>query len=960
MTKQALKDSYHKLVRRAGRLQISLLSVLALAITVTGYVCLANGPFDGSYFRTRSFQPAEPNPSVASDRPGYHVDQFKPVEKAPRGREGEFARTPFKSRRRLPEVSQSEPEVAHVPLVATEPVALPDAVAVARDLENTESSIASAAGKPPETELSGSDRIGQSAAVPERAEVGAFSGEWFSTEEIVLSTLPPDVEPVRSLPAVDAGTAEADVFSGEWFSTEEIVLPTLPPHVESVRSLPAVDAGTAEADVFSGELFSTGPLTRPTANAGLQANARPEPAASLPPVAVERPVVDAFSGELFSPGLTVLPTETTSPQAVRKANDRIPQPIIKREIPSTTSAEERAFSLVGQAESELPFLTRADATEVPESAPVVAPPLSAAPASIRRRDAMAADVFQQPAQIVSPPVQSEPLIGPEDPATDMLAAGSDDGEVSESPTLRDPPLGLPPVVDRVEQPFAGPFVPPVTPTPIAESSELSPSVPIENPTARQPLGGLDVSPRPSTTAVPAVPAEQVFRAPVPVVDQLPGRLVPRDTRSDVFEPLPVQTATPRPEVPFQSVLGTTPAPEVQQDPVGEVQQDPVGEVQQDPVAEVQRDQLPEIYSGQPEPPVVSTLPLLSVSGSVISQETQLPVTEAPLAVADPLLPTAVEQTSVEAGTGVVESMVQPIEGVGFSCPDTWYLRVEMPHFNREGNKGVSYSTGFRLDDFSFEPGGRLVLGRQRDCLEGWELIFTGMFEWEVEDERDHRAPYNDNNGSPDFYTTLVPIDVDASSFLGAPYQYSRFRSRFDSLELVTKRWGWDVISCTSGLRYFDVTEEFELYSIATDESIGHLRMNTQNKALGYQLGVDVYYPVGRWTMEANLKGSVNANLARGQFRLENGGPWPDFGSLYGNDFSTVSFSGSVELGYHLNYQLSERMKLRAGYEALFLYGMAAAVEQLRDGTLRVNTGTHADTERWIVYHGGTFGLEIAW
>ena len=59
MTKQVLKDSYHKLVRRAGRLQISLLSVLALAITVTGYVCLANGPFDGSYFRTRSFRPDE-------------------------------------------------------------------------------------------------------------------------------------------------------------------------------------------------------------------------------------------------------------------------------------------------------------------------------------------------------------------------------------------------------------------------------------------------------------------------------------------------------------------------------------------------------------------------------------------------------------------------------------------------------------------------------------------------------------------------------------------------------------------------------------------------------------------------------------------------------------------------------------------------------------------------------------
>ena len=97
MTKQVLKDSYHKLVRRAGRLQISLLSVLALAITVTGYVCLANGPFDGSYFRTRSFRPHTAQPPVANEQGGYCVDQFQRVQPSLREPARAVAETPQQS-----------------------------------------------------------------------------------------------------------------------------------------------------------------------------------------------------------------------------------------------------------------------------------------------------------------------------------------------------------------------------------------------------------------------------------------------------------------------------------------------------------------------------------------------------------------------------------------------------------------------------------------------------------------------------------------------------------------------------------------------------------------------------------------------------------------------------------------------------------------------------------------------
>ena len=871
MTKQVLKDSYHKLVRRAGRLQISLLSVLALAITVTGYVCLANGPFDGSYFRTRSFRPNTAPPPVANEQGGYRVDQFQRVQPSSSEPARAVAETPQPSGEYLP-------EVPYAPLVATEPVMSPRTPPGEPDLRNAESAVPSSAG--------------------------SFSADLFSTEALVL---PP---------------------------------PSTPP--ETMSGLPAGAPDVVENDTFSGALFSTGPLERPAVS---DHSAQPIglPPVAEAPVSEERPVVDAFSGELFSAGLAAVPAESSSRHGVRKADDPMPQPILKREVASTTPVAERQAVRAGQTEAEMSALIRAEATRLPEAAPVVAPSLSRTPAIIRRHDPLAAEIVQQPAPVIAPPRQSEPSVGSEEPFAEMLAAREAESDENERVVPVQPGLGLPPVVDRVEQPFAGPFVPPsVTQSPIPEPTALPPVSSLDDPVDPQQSGGLEQTTQSGPSVIPEVLAEKVFAAPAPVVDQLPERLTPMDTPADPLRTSQEFTPTSGPEVPFQSVLETTSVPQVHQDLT----------------SSTPPSQTLELAPTQLAPPVVVTQPLLPVSDSIIPQDTQIPVTETPVVVADPLIPTAAEQAGMEAGTAMMDPVNQPVEGLGFSCPDSWYVRVEMPHYVREGNKGISYSTGFRLDDFSFEPGGRLVLGRQRDCLEGWELTFTGMFEWEVEDERDHRS--DGDTGNPDFYTTLVPVDVDASSFLGAPYQYSRFRSRFDSLELVTKRWGWDVISCTSGIRYIDVDEEFELYSIDTDESIGHLQMNTQNKALGYQLGVDVYYPVGRWTMEANLKGSVNANLARGQFRLENGGPWPDFGTLYGNDFTTVRFSGLVELGYHMNYQLSERIKLRAGYEAIFLYGMAAAVEQLRDGTLQVNTGTHADTERWVNYHGGTFGLEFSW
>ena len=708
---------------------------------------------------------------------------------------------------------------------------------------------------------------------------------------------------------------------------------------------------------FSGERFSSEVIAVP------HAAAPSAPAGTLPGTPTALPPVEEFSGELFSSEAVTVPVDVASGEPAGPPTDAIDLPLSKRRAAAPIAAAENSF-ILGELPESLPPVIRAEAAlqqrgdpATPES--IVAATDSGTPAAgIPDDREVIPEGSQEPAQIISARELQQRHSIPSPPLAVIQPPHPAPVDRPDAPTRDEVPLGLPPVVDRVEQPFAGPF-PPAT----VESVESRPVV-----NAKPSSVAPEVPHQRVPTPAPRVPAEAVLAAPPPVVDQFSDPLVgpaaalpiatpaPRvSVEAEFASPPPVvdQLSEPLvgPSVPFPVETGVPPmsVPDAVTPPSLEVPYDPVLSAFPVPVV-----------SGDAAPSVLSTPPFIPVSDSTALLENQVPMPDPPPVAVDPLQPIAAEQPLSETVPAVDEQGEWQSDRLTFACPASWYVRVEMPHLNREGNKGVSYSTGFRLDDFDYEPGGRMTLGRQRDCLEGWELTFTGMFEWEVADLRDHRTFDQTASGDPEFFTTLVPIGVDASSFEGAPYQASRFRSRFDSLELLKKRWGWDVISCSSGVRYIDISEEFELYSIAPDDSIGHLTMDTQNKMIGFQLGVDLYYPVGRWTMEGNLKGSINGNRARGQFRLENGGPFPDFGTLYGNDFSSVRLSTLVEFGYHVSYHISERVKIRGGYEVLWLYGVAAAVEQLRDGTLQVNTGTHAETDHAIIYHGGTFGFEVAW
>ncbi|MAV34386.1 MAG: hypothetical protein CMJ59_02920, partial [Planctomycetaceae bacterium] len=283
MTKQALKNSYRKLVRRAGRLQFPLLAVLALAIMVTGYVCVANDPFDGSYFRTRSFKATESGPQQTDDGDVYTRNRFKRVETVPRERGPETTGEahPFQSPDRRTEASEPQPEVPFSALVPAEPVAIPAPRALTEDSLDLAS--------PAETAQRGLSEHNPPEEIapthlPALPRAERFSGELFSSESIAVPRAAAPSDPAGTRPALP----RAEGFSGELFSSESIAVPHAAAPSAPAGTLPGTPTALPPVEEFSGERFSSEVIAVP------HAAAPSAPAGTLPGTPTALPPVEEF------------------------------------------------------------------------------------------------------------------------------------------------------------------------------------------------------------------------------------------------------------------------------------------------------------------------------------------------------------------------------------------------------------------------------------------------------------------------------------------------------------------------------------------------------------------------------------------------------------------------------------------------------------------------------------------
>jgi hypothetical protein len=282
---------------------------------------------------------------------------------------------------------------------------------------------------------------------------------------------------------------------------------------------------------------------------------------------------------------------------------------------------------------------------------------------------------------------------------------------------------------------------------------------------------------------------------------------------------------------------------------------------------------------------------------------------------------------------------------GLGCPRTWYARAELLYARRVNERGVSLTADdfVGLDEFEFQPGGRITLGRIRDCLDGFEIVYTGGLDWSQ----------TSLITGDDLHAEFGSDVLDVSTFHNAQAQRQEYTSTFHSVELNRKWWGWDVISTTIGFRYLHIGEDYRFDSLNLTEGLGTFDIDTKNNLLGAQLGLDMYQPLGRGTISMQSKAGIYGNYIEGNAGLVNAGVRQ---FAIGDEKGQLAFE--AEMGFFAKFQVLPRVNIQAGYEFWYVYGVATPTAQ-RISTF-LSQDDSFDSEDDIFYHGGSIGAEVVW
>jgi hypothetical protein len=242
----------------------------------------------------------------------------------------------------------------------------------------------------------------------------------------------------------------------------------------------------------------------------------------------------------------------------------------------------------------------------------------------------------------------------------------------------------------------------------------------------------------------------------------------------------------------------------------------------------------------------------------------------------------------------------------------------------DGDDHVVDAAADRLNsnDFAlgFAAGPRLSLIRQTQCYD-YEVLYFGIDGWS--DAR------------------LIPQSLNSASAL--LFDWS---SRLYNVEL-NMRWNpCCQVTMLAGFRFAQLREDFFAGRVLDSEfllPVGDIKTN--NNLYGFQIGADArLWQRGCFSINGLSKAGIYGNHAE-QTSVFTQEPGPSWAST-----NHTAFIG--ELGLQARYQVSQRLALRAGYELLWLDGVAIAPAQL-DNIYGI------DSKATVFYHGATAGLEFS-
>lgn len=287
---------------------------------------------------------------------------------------------------------------------------------------------------------------------------------------------------------------------------------------------------------------------------------------------------------------------------------------------------------------------------------------------------------------------------------------------------------------------------------------------------------------------------------------------------------------------------------------------------------------------------------------------------------------------------------------GIPCDPYNYAIVEGLYMQRQGESNFSLSRNVTMEEFDFEFAPRITIGTLPNCVNGHEFTWVGPLEF------DRAVTAFDPAGNID--SVLAAGGTFDASFID-PFENSNLQAQYYNSEYWSAEFsrtvvGWDVVKFLYGGRFIRIEEDL---GFAAEKDIfasnADLTNSVENNLIGFQLGLDLLYPIGRH-LYTDLRGRAGAymNFAESNTRLRNQGV-----TIVNLSRDDEELAGVIELGGGLRYRLGEALSIRAGAELWYISDAATSAGQINNPITEA-FGTQIDIGDDLFYYGVNAGAEI--
>jgi hypothetical protein len=247
---------------------------------------------------------------------------------------------------------------------------------------------------------------------------------------------------------------------------------------------------------------------------------------------------------------------------------------------------------------------------------------------------------------------------------------------------------------------------------------------------------------------------------------------------------------------------------------------------------------------------------------------------------------------------------------------------------------------------NFQPGMRIVAGWRQDAQRAFEVSYFAIFNWH------DSATFHGNNN------LALPGDLGLASqdFFAADEMHLTYRSQLNNAE--ANMIGTDgPFSLLGGFRYLSLYEKLNIRATDLDTGSGDYRIRTTNNLFGGQLGARFCRSYGRIGWDATGKAGLFGNSANEWQFVTDAVPGSFLRDRRSASGAQVAFVSDINVSVY--YRLFSFLTLRAGYNLLWVDGVALAPGQL-DFTNTAVSGSNLRSGDGFFAHGASAGGLADW